>query len=133
MRTGRTGGSDDAAEAAEAVGTGDAQHHIGLPGDDVGRSGITSIAKEKGAFRTPTLRNITLTAPYMHDGSKKTLADVVKFYEDVKPKSGREPRIAELLEPIKLTDAERKQLIEFLSTLTGDRRDPNLRLIPELP
>jgi cytochrome c peroxidase len=47
---------------------------------DLGRFGQTKIETEKGEFKTPTLRNVALTAPYMHDGSLKTLKDVVDFY-----------------------------------------------------
>ncbi len=48
--------------------------------NDLGRFGQTKLEADKGAFKTPTLRNVALTGPYMHDGSLKTLKDVVAFY-----------------------------------------------------
>ncbi len=48
---------------------------------DMGRCDMTKEDKDKGAFKTPTLRNIALTAPYMHDGSIPTLQKVIDFYE----------------------------------------------------
>jgi cytochrome c peroxidase len=59
-------------------------HNIGIDWDtsriDVGRYGVTGEAKDIGAFRTPTLREIALTAPYMHDGRFSTLRQVVDYY-----------------------------------------------------
>jgi len=58
-------------------------HDIGLPGDDLGRGAFEPNEPQmQRAFKTPTLRNIAVRAPYMHDGSKKTLADVLRHYED---------------------------------------------------
>jgi cytochrome c peroxidase len=63
-------------------------HNIGAgvngEGDltDLGRYNETKVEAEKGAFKTPTLRNVAKTGPYMHDGSLKTLKDVVDFYAD---------------------------------------------------
>ena len=62
-----------------------------------------------GAFKTPTLRNVALTAPYMHDGSLATLADVIEHY--------RHPRLAEV-KPLDITDAQARQLVAFLRALT---------------
>lgn len=60
-------------------------HNIGIPGSgtvDAGRAGITKQPGDVGAFKTPTLRNVALTAPYFHDGSRATLADAIRFYEN---------------------------------------------------
>jgi cytochrome c peroxidase len=76
----------------------------------------------KGAWRTPSLRNVALTAPYMHDGSMATLADVVWHYSTGgRGESGE--RIGDpvaQVKPINLTDDEVSDLVAFLETLTGD-------------
>lgn len=61
-------------------------HNLGVPqtgtlSEDVGRYAVTHKPSDKGKFRTPPLRNVALTAPYMHDGTFRTLADVVDFYD----------------------------------------------------
>jgi len=67
-------------------------------------------------YRTPSLRNIALTAPYFHDGSAKTLADVVKFYNA----GGRRNINREWdLDALALTEDEQRDLIAFLESLTG--------------
>ncbi|HEY6656539.1 MAG TPA: hypothetical protein VI038_06890, partial [Methyloceanibacter sp.] len=48
---------------------------------DSGRYGVTGVQSDLGAFRTPSLRNVAVTAPYMHDGSLATLEDVIDFYD----------------------------------------------------
>jgi cytochrome c peroxidase len=63
-------------------------HNIGIPGSgtlDEGRKAATGQSTDRGAFKTPTLRNVVRTAPYFHDGKKKTLAEAVKHYEIVDP------------------------------------------------
>ncbi len=67
-----------------------------------------------GAFKTPTLRNVALTAPYMHDGSFATLEKVVEHYR-------HPPQGTTELKPLQITDAEARQLVAFLKTLTSDR------------
>ena len=70
-----------------------------------------------GAFRTPSLRNVALTAPYFHDGSAATLEDVVRFYI----KGGNEnPNRDWQLEPVSLNETEQRDLVEFLKALTSD-------------
>lgn len=86
-------------------------HDTGMPDGDLGRGGITNNRAFDHAFRTPSLREIGRTAPYMHDGSLATLASVVDHYADRKVKR-------KLVMPgITLTKAERADLAEFLSTL----------------
>jgi len=69
-----------------------------------------------GAFRTPSLRNVALTAPYFHDGSARTLADVVRFYnEGGKQNLNREWE----LNALALTESEQRDLVTFLESLTG--------------
>ena len=71
-----------------------------------------------GAFRTPTLRNVALTPPYMHDGSEKTLKEVIDFYAG---KGNSNPNLDPEMQKIHLSDQDRKDLVEFLKSLTGTK------------
>ncbi|HEY7913821.1 MAG TPA: cytochrome c peroxidase [Blastocatellia bacterium] len=85
---------------------------------ELGRFIVTRQPKDLGAFKTPTLRNVELTAPYMHDGSQKTLREVIDFYN----KGGEpNPNLDGGMRALELTDQEINDLIEFLNALTGDR------------
>jgi cytochrome c peroxidase len=92
-------------------------HRIGLADPaDQGRFAVTHREEDRGAFKTPSLRNVALTAPYMHDGSLASLEAVVDFYDrggDAKP--GR----SELIFPLELSAAEKADLVAFLKSLTG--------------
>jgi cytochrome c peroxidase len=98
-------------------------HNIGVgysngETNDKGRAAISGDVQETGAFRTPTLRNVALTAPYMHDGSLKTLKDVMDFYVgggNSNPYLDKEVHSLDFL-----TGQERQDLIEFMQALTGD-------------
>ena len=84
--------------------------------NDPGRAAVTKRSEDFGRFKTPTLRNITLTAPYMHDGSMKTLGEVIAFYD----RGGRaNPNLDIEIKPLELTDDEKSDLLEFLKSLTG--------------
>lgn len=84
-------------------------------GNDKGRFRINLDSADIGFFKTPTLRNIELTYPYMHDGSLKTLDEVIDHYlAGGKHPKGQHPSIL----PFQLTTQEKKQLISFLSALT---------------
>lgn len=84
---------------------------------DVGRYKVTQKLRDYGAFKTPTLRSIALTAPYMHDGSLKTLEEVVSVYD----RGGHpNPHLDPLMVPLRLTRGERADLVEFLKALTGE-------------
>ena len=84
---------------------------------DLGRFRLTNNENDRARFKVPTLRNIELTAPYMHDGSIKSLEAVILHYES----GGKnQPNKSELIQPIILTDAERNDLILFLKTLTDE-------------
>jgi cytochrome c peroxidase len=91
-------------------------HDVGLKDDDLGRGGITNNKAFDHAFRTPSLREIGRTAPYMHDGSLATLAAVVDHYADLKPAR----RVGPV--PINLTPEERRDLVTFLGTLDSAAR-----------
>lgn len=85
---------------------------------DLGRFLITGNALDIGAFRTPSLRNVELTAPYFHDGSAATLLDVVRYYA----RGGNEsPSRDWELHAVALTEAEQQDIVEFLKSLTGDQ------------
>jgi cytochrome c peroxidase len=93
-------------------------YDIGLPGTDKGRGKEVDLPAANFAFKTPTLRELAWTAPYMHDGSLATLEDVVRHYE----KGGvrRPTRSKDLPRHLKLTSQERSDLIAFLVSLSSD-------------
>jgi cytochrome c peroxidase len=85
-------------------------------GSELGRFVFTSNTLDIGAFRTPSLRNVELTAPYFHDGSAATLADVVRYYV----KGGNEHPLRDWeLNALSLTETEQSDLVEFLKSLTS--------------
>lgn len=84
---------------------------------DVGRFAQTNNEADRGAFRTPSLRNVAKTAPYMHDGSLKTLKEVVDFYVGG---GNSNPNLDKEMKPLKLTAQERDDLVAFLESLTGE-------------
>lgn len=95
-------------------------HNIGIGMDkespDLGRFVVTKDEKDKGAFKTPTVRNVALNAPYMHDGSVATLEEVVEWYD----KGGHpNPHLSDKIRPLKLTEQERADLVEFMKACTG--------------
>ena len=84
---------------------------------DSGRARATHLPEDKDVFKVPTLRNIELTAPYMHDGSMATLEEVVEHYMS----GGKaHPNKSELIKPFALTKREKADLIAFLKSLTDD-------------
>ena len=84
---------------------------------DLGRFDDTKIANERGEFKTPTLRNVALTPPYMHDGSLKTLRDVVDFYAGG---GNSNPYLDKEMKPLDLSARDRDDLVAFLKSLTGE-------------
>jgi cytochrome c peroxidase len=83
--------------------------------DDEGRMRLTNSADDEALFKVPTLRNITVTAPYMHDGSMTTLKAVIDHYN----KGGKEHHNKnKFVKPLNLTEQEKEQLIAFLESLT---------------
>jgi cytochrome c peroxidase len=86
------------------------------PVTDDGRAEATGDPNDRWKYRTPTLRNVALTAPYMHDGSIATLAAVVDYYADgAAPHDGLDPRLRRL----DLDAGARADLVAFLESLTG--------------
>jgi cytochrome c peroxidase len=87
------------------------------PEPDVGRYAITKDPRDWGVFKIPTLREIEHTAPYMHDGSLKTLEEVVDFYDKGGiPNKNLDPAIR----PLHLTEHEKNDLVAFLKALSGE-------------
>jgi cytochrome c peroxidase len=85
---------------------------------DLGRFTQTGVETDKGAFRTPGLRNVAKTAPYMHDGSLKTLKEVVDFYVGG---GSSNPFLDKKIKPLThLTGQERSDLVAFLESLSGE-------------
>lgn len=91
--------------------------------DDPGRFGITRLPQFRHAFKTPTLRNVALTAPYMHNGVYRTLDEVIDFYDKGGGTGLGYTVDHQTLPPerLHLTPAEKKQLIAFLGALTDKR------------
>lgn len=84
--------------------------------NDLGRYEVTQDPDDRWKYRTPTLRNVALTRPYMHDGSLSTLADVVAFYDQGGIPN---PLLDALLRPLGLTPDERAALVALLESLTS--------------
>lgn len=91
---------------------------------ELGRFAVTRELNDMGGFKTSTLRNINLTAPYMHDGSLKTLEDVVEHYNRGGASSDKEkinPYISGGIRPLNLTTQEKSDLVAFMKALTSDK------------
>ena len=116
-------------------------HNLGVGWDekarkfvDLGRFVITPVGAknnaEIGAFKTPTVRDITRTAPYMHDGSETTLEAIVEFYN----KGGNgNPHLDPAMKPLNLTPQEKADLVEFMKSLTGEETKVALPTLPPGP
>lgn len=108
--------------------TDDGFHDIGLKSDDIGRGKFVPDAPiMKHAFKTPTLRNIELRAPYMHDGSVATLREVVTHYD-----TGFVDRdsLSPLMKRLRLTDGETDDLVAFMRSLTSSDAPVALPVLP---
>jgi cytochrome c peroxidase len=107
-------------------------HNIGVgmskPKPDLGRYDETKKAEDKGKFKTPTLREITESGPFMHDGSQKTLEEVVDFYN----KGGeKNPTLDKEIKPLDLTAEEKADLVAFLKE--GLKGEHLTIVFPDLP
>ena len=107
-------------------------HNLGVgmlvKAPDPGRAKVTKARSETGAFKTPTLRNVVQTAPYMHDGSEATLADVIAFYDRG---GSRNPYLSKEMRPLGLSDGEKADLLAFLGALASD--GPHVDVPADLP
>ena len=100
--------------------TDEGYHNLGVgqggPKPDPGRAAISKSDNDVGAYKTPTLRNVALNAPYMHDGSEATLRDVIIFYN----KGGTpNPHLSKEMKPLGMTPVEIDDLTAFVESLTG--------------
>jgi cytochrome c peroxidase len=107
-------------------------HNVGVgmnkPNPDLGRYKVTENEADKGAFRTPTLREIAQTAPYFHDGSATTLAEVVEVYD----RGGtRNPHLDAKVKPLRLSRQEKMNLVAFMQTLTGEQLNVEAPPLPQ--
>lgn len=85
--------------------------------DDVGRFDVTYASDDKGKFKTPTLRDVAVSGPYMHDGKLKTLRAVVDFYAG---QGNSNPNLDKEMKSIHLTGQDRDDLVEFMKSLTSE-------------
>jgi cytochrome c peroxidase len=101
--------------------TDESYHNLGVgmdrPTPDLGRHTVTKREEHKGAFKTPTLRDVARHPPYMHDGSLRSLGDVIAFYD----RGGTpNPWLSGDIRPLGLTPDEQSDLVAFLEALTGE-------------
>jgi cytochrome c peroxidase len=91
---------------------------------DVGYYEITQDPDDRWKYRTPSLRNFVLTAPYMHNGGVHSLESIIDTYNQGGIRQNEKgiinPTISPLIKPLGLTQQEREKLVVFLQTLTGD-------------
>jgi cytochrome c peroxidase len=106
-------------------------HNLGVGMDvekpDLGRFDVTKLDVDKGAFKTPTLRNVALTGPYMHDGSQKTLLEVMQWYA----KGGHpNPHLSDKIKKFDATPQDLKDLVAFMEALTGPFPSVEMKRLP---
>jgi len=101
--------------------TDDRFHYTGVTaqGDDLGRFNVTHDPRDRGAMRTPSVRNVGLRAPYFHDGSARTLRDVVDFYD--RGGDFGAPNKDRRIRPLRLSRDEKDALVAFLQAFTDPR------------
>jgi cytochrome c peroxidase len=110
-------------------------HNLGVSWDeetqtfaDEGRFTVTGEEAHKGRFKTPTLRDVALHAPYFHDGSAAMLEDVVELYDDG---GSANPHLSKKVNALGLTAAEVHALVAFMEALTGEfERERPLTVFP---
>ncbi len=103
-------------------------HDIGMASDDIGRAKYEpDNPKAMYSFKTPGLRNLTQRAPFGHDGSQENLELIVRHYE-----SGgiQRPSLADEMKPFLLTDSERQDLLDFLRSLTAEKSETPVPVLP---
>lgn len=87
---------------------------VGWGDTDLGRFAVTRQDADRGKYKTPTLRGVKLRPPYMHDGSLKTLEEVVEFYDRG---GGANPHLDPAMKPLRLSGEEKQALVAFLKSL----------------
>ena len=108
-------------------------HNIGVgmdqPKPDLGRMEVSKQLGDRGSFKTPQLRDVARSAPYMHDGSLKTLEEVVEHYN----KGGiANPQLDEEMYPLNLSAAEKADLVTFMKEGLASSKYPQIEP-PKLP
>ena len=103
-------------------------HDIGIDDADIGRGKQLALPSMQHAFKTPTLRSIAQRAPYTHAGHYKSLEEVVDLYDE--GGEAKRPSLAPEVKKLHLKSKEKKQLVEFLKSLTGDDAPMT---IPQMP
>jgi cytochrome c peroxidase len=112
--------------------TDDDFHNVGIVDNDPGRRGVTGKLADHGKFKTPTLREVARTAPYMHDGRFKTLHEVVQHYNFGGVSDQDNPHRDEKLQVLYLVESQVDDLVEFLREgltsrtpvgLAGEKKD----------
>jgi cytochrome c peroxidase len=114
------------------------QSHLGRPSQDLGRFLVTGDTADVGKFRTPSLRDVTYTEPYLHHGLIFSLREVIDMYDrgmpQIIPRKESEnplyPEKSRLLRPLDLTEAETDALLAFLRALSTRPPQPK---VPDLP
>jgi cytochrome c peroxidase len=103
---------------------------VGMEADkpDLGRFDVTGDEADKGAFKTPSLRNVAQTAPYMHDGSQNTLREVVEWYV----KGGHpNPHLSDKIKKFEASDQDIEDLVAFMNALTGKFPEVETNRLPQ--
>jgi cytochrome c peroxidase len=98
---------------------------VGVPSDDPGRAAVSDTG-DFGAFKTPTLRNIALSGPYMHNGSMATLEEVIEFYAEGGGRAHGVEKVDMFVNGFDLSDQDREDLIAFLYALTDESQLPDI-------
>lgn len=106
----------------------DSFHDIGINDDDIGRGKFLPVTAMQHAFKTMGLRNIDRRSPYMHNGSMDTLTDVVEHYDHGFVKRAS---LADEIRPLNLTEQEKKDLVEFLHTLSSNDAPVTIPVMPK--
>ncbi|MEQ9365802.1 MAG: cytochrome c peroxidase [Leptospirales bacterium] len=107
-------------------------HNIGVKTpaaslEDLGRFVVVPLPRMRGAFKTPTLRDVALTAPYMRNGIYETLEAVVEHYD----RGGDDKEnLSPDIEPLNLSEQEKKDLVEFMRSLTGEQKEISVPILP---
>jgi cytochrome c peroxidase len=112
--------------------TDEAFHNVGagmeLANPDLGRYMITALEEHRGAFKTPTLRNVANTSPYMHNGQLGTLHEVIEWFD----RGGyRHPSLDRAIRPLEFSRDEKRDLVAFLEALTGPLPPVETGRLPE--
>ena len=108
-------------------------HNTGLADEDPGLAAATGLAADRGRFRAPTLRNIALTAPYMHDGRLETLESVIAHYAEGAPTAPNPAAVSPLLTGFTITPGETADLVAFLHSLTDEDAADRATVAPAPP